>query len=140
MKEKKRVVRVNKVFRCWGSILLLALLTLTACTKGPSLPEAEEISSIKVSLFAKHNISGTIPKDKFQTVISLFSTALDDHEPAKWRELGLIKIQKVDNTVLDIFLYETKAQQGAFQIGGNYYLGKEDSIVISTLTELIKGE
>ena len=56
----------------------------------------------------------------------------------KWQVLGDLRIRLRDGRNIEVSLYRTFADHGAYKMDGTYYRGSSDAEIVRTLTECAK--
>ncbi len=64
----------------------------------------------------------TLPKAKHAELLQLLDGARRDRTPAKWEVLGRVEIT-TDDGLVEVNLFSTSKEVGAFRSGGKYYRG-----------------
>ena len=111
--------------------LALAVLLLAGCGgKKFATPPLSEVKSIEAWLLDSSNEAPTIQVPSFlhESVLSVFNGAVKDSSPMKWVVMGNLRITTATGT-LDVDLYQTGEERGAFSIGKDYYRGRHDTVI-----------
>lgn len=124
--------------RSFISALFFVIVGLVGCSFGhPSLPEASKVKTIKV-VGNSGKYTYLISPGHFSEVLALFRDGTRDTNPARWVVMGYdLEITTDDGRQIDIWLYKTFHEKGAFAIGplGKhiYYRGATDQQIDETI-------
>jgi hypothetical protein len=115
-------------------LTVILTLGLTACNDGggPFLsPAPSDVSSITVELYNLPDGSEDIPefelpKASYKELLESLNGSPEDNSNSKWQVLGNIRITMRTGSV-DVNLFRTGGNPGAFKANGKYFRGGSDS-------------
>ena len=106
---------------------------------GALVPDAAGVSKITAQLYnrpdgGKDVEAVEVPKKSYQGFLSALNGAKYDRSPAKWEVLGHIKIEHASRPV-NVSLFWTGKEIGAFRANDIYYRGGSDATFIQLITD-----
>jgi hypothetical protein len=136
---KRRLIWVAMAFAALMSVVVAVVLTFGEPEIDP-FPAPEEISSMRAFLLdVNQPLDFLVPPNHWTNVLNGLRPCVSDRTPAKWEGLGLLEVRR-DGTTLEIGLYQTGEQTGAFSIEGasttrTYYRGGDTNALKAALLE-----
>ena len=116
-------------------------LVLAGCQYGGTpfeAPPASEVSTITAQLYNRPDggadiVRTEIPPSSHQQILGALDGAREDRRPMKWQVLGNISIVLNAGSV-DVRLFWTGDELGAFRANGKYYRGSSDAELIELVS------
>ena len=121
-------------------VLLLSLISAGCKNQVASFaaPATSDVISIQAQLYAspdgsEHIDNFEVPKSSYKAIIEALNGAGHDDKPMKWQVLGDIKIHH-STGILEVSLFLTGKERGAFSANGQYYRGSSDQNFIRLIS------